>query len=231
MKLRGSTADSAAAALFEVWWSRHLGPAFRDAVLPIWVCRSADGGRTWTRLDESLPPGFKTHQNCPSIHRLVDPQGRERLWVFSAALGKREKKYGIKLANDMFLAAFKWHFKFKPESDEVSDPPMMYFDPTYRPSAMNWVDQIQAEFYLKDSPAVLAKTLTEGKGPTFSRTTVGPVVIGRKFLRDCTLIDYLDDREHWRIRMRHELAKDCQETQQIGNSQKSLLKPSKKAIL
>ncbi len=26
--------DSAAAALFEVWWSRHLGPAVKDAVLP-----------------------------------------------------------------------------------------------------------------------------------------------------------------------------------------------------
>ncbi|MBC7938301.1 MAG: penicillin acylase family protein, partial [Chitinophagaceae bacterium] len=26
--------DSAAAALFEVWWSRHLGAAFRDALLP-----------------------------------------------------------------------------------------------------------------------------------------------------------------------------------------------------
>ncbi len=29
-----ASADSGAAALFEVWWSRHLGAAFRDAVLP-----------------------------------------------------------------------------------------------------------------------------------------------------------------------------------------------------
>ncbi len=28
------TADSAAAALFELWWSRHLGVAYKDAVLP-----------------------------------------------------------------------------------------------------------------------------------------------------------------------------------------------------
>ncbi|MDP2004850.1 MAG: penicillin acylase family protein [Rubrivivax sp.] len=39
------SADSAAAALFEVWWSRHLGAAFREAVLPAaaaaWT-RSAD---------------------------------------------------------------------------------------------------------------------------------------------------------------------------------------------
>jgi len=39
------TTDSAAAALFEVWWSRHLGAALRDAILPrqaaLWV-RSTD---------------------------------------------------------------------------------------------------------------------------------------------------------------------------------------------
>lgn len=139
------------------------------------------------------------------------------------------KRNGNKLANDMFLAAFKWQFGYKPAAGEIADQPMMYFDPTYRPAAPNWVDQIQAEFYLHDSPAVMARTSTEGKGTTFSRTTVGPVVIGRKFLRDCTLIDFLDDREHWRQRMRHELAKDCKETVQIGNGQKSLLKPARLA--
>ncbi|HCO26170.1 MAG TPA: exo-alpha-sialidase, partial [Gimesia maris] len=27
--------------------------------------------------------------NCPSIYRMIDPKGKARLWVFSAALGKR----------------------------------------------------------------------------------------------------------------------------------------------
>jgi len=31
--------DSAAAALFEVWWSRHLGPALKDALLPLAAAR------------------------------------------------------------------------------------------------------------------------------------------------------------------------------------------------
>jgi hypothetical protein len=48
------------------------------------MARSDDGGRTWTRLDDMLPAGFKKHRNCPSIYRLVDPAGKERLWVFSA---------------------------------------------------------------------------------------------------------------------------------------------------
>ena len=68
--------------IFCVWCINHGGAAGPMA-------RSDDGGRTWTRLDAQLPPGFATHQNCPSIYRLVGPDGKARLWVWSAALGKR----------------------------------------------------------------------------------------------------------------------------------------------
>ena len=69
-------------SIFAVWCVNHGGSAGPMA-------RSDDGGKTWARLDDRMPPGFKTHQNCPSIYRMTDPQGRERLWVFSAWLGKR----------------------------------------------------------------------------------------------------------------------------------------------
>lgn len=68
--------------LFCVWCINHGGAAGPMA-------RSDDGGLTWVRLDDSLPPGFSTHQNCPSIYRMVDPSGKARLWVFSASLGTR----------------------------------------------------------------------------------------------------------------------------------------------
>ncbi len=68
--------------IFAVWCINHGGAAGPMA-------RSDDGGKTWARLDDRLPPGFKTHQNCPSIYRMTDPQGKERLWVFSAVRGKR----------------------------------------------------------------------------------------------------------------------------------------------
>jgi hypothetical protein len=68
--------------LFCVWSINHGGSAGPMA-------RSDDGGLTWSRLDASLPPGFATHQNCPSIYRLLDPAGQPHLWVFSAAQGKR----------------------------------------------------------------------------------------------------------------------------------------------
>jgi putative CocE/NonD family hydrolase len=52
----------------------HAGP----------MARSDDGGLTWKRLDDTLPPNFVNFRNCPSIYRLADPQGKERLWVFAA---------------------------------------------------------------------------------------------------------------------------------------------------
>lgn len=63
--------------MFCVWSVGHGGPCGPAA-------RSDDGGLTWTRLDDQLPEGFSQHTNCPSIYRLVDSAGVERLWVFSA---------------------------------------------------------------------------------------------------------------------------------------------------
>jgi hypothetical protein len=63
--------------MFAVWTLGHGGTSGPMA-------RSDDAGLTWARLDERLPAGFRTHRNCPSIYRLLDPSGKERLWVFSA---------------------------------------------------------------------------------------------------------------------------------------------------
>jgi hypothetical protein len=68
--------------ILAVWSIRHGGAAGPMA-------RSTNGGKSWKRLDHQLPAGFRNHQNCPSIYRLVDPAGRARLWVFSAWLGSR----------------------------------------------------------------------------------------------------------------------------------------------
>jgi hypothetical protein len=67
--------------ILAVWCIKHGGTAGPMA-------QSEDGGKTWTRLDDRLPPEFSRHENCPSIYRMVDPQGKERLWVFSARKGK-----------------------------------------------------------------------------------------------------------------------------------------------
>ena len=66
--------------VFAVWCIGHGGHAGPMA-------RSDDAGRTWTRLDDTLPPGFSKHRNCPSIYRMVDPADKERLWVFTSSRG------------------------------------------------------------------------------------------------------------------------------------------------
>ncbi|MEY3911202.1 MAG: hypothetical protein RJA37_1261 [Verrucomicrobiota bacterium] len=71
--------------LFAVWTYYHGGHAGPMA-------RSDDGGVTWTRIDDSLPPNYWNFKNCPSIYRLTDAQGKERLWVFAMrTLGKAEE--------------------------------------------------------------------------------------------------------------------------------------------
>ena len=66
--------------LFCVWCVEHGGAAGPMA-------RSDDAGKTWARMDDTLPPGFRKHRNCPSIYRIVAPSGQARLWVFTSSHG------------------------------------------------------------------------------------------------------------------------------------------------
>lgn len=63
--------------MFAVWSIGHGGNSGPMA-------RSGDGGLTWQRMDDQLPAGYRKHRNCPSLYRMVDQGGKERLWVFSA---------------------------------------------------------------------------------------------------------------------------------------------------
>lgn len=66
--------------MFAVWTYEHGG-----ACGP--MARSDDAGLTWTRLDDTLPPNYAKHRNCPSLYRIADPDGKERLWIFSGSRG------------------------------------------------------------------------------------------------------------------------------------------------
>jgi hypothetical protein len=63
--------------MFCVWNIGHGGHAGPMA-------RSDDAGLKWTRMDDALPPNYANFKNCPSIYRLTDTAGKERLWVFAA---------------------------------------------------------------------------------------------------------------------------------------------------
>jgi hypothetical protein len=63
--------------IFCVWNIGHGGRAGP-------IARSDDSGLTWTRMDDVLPPNYVNFKNCPSIYRIADPHGKERLWIFAA---------------------------------------------------------------------------------------------------------------------------------------------------
>lgn len=66
--------------LFAVWTLGHGGAAGPAA-------RSDDGGRTWSRIDGLFPEVYKTHRNCPSIYRIIAPDGQARLMIFTNKKG------------------------------------------------------------------------------------------------------------------------------------------------
>ena len=71
--------------LIAVWCTPHggwCGPA----------AESSDGGKSWKRIDSRFPAGFSRGVNCPSIYRLVGPDGRARLWVWSQVKMRADAK-------------------------------------------------------------------------------------------------------------------------------------------
>lgn len=66
--------------MFAVWTLGHGGAAGPAA-------RSDDGGRTWKRIDDVFPDVYKTHRNCPAVYRIVAPDGKSRLMIFTNKKG------------------------------------------------------------------------------------------------------------------------------------------------
>ncbi len=62
-------------SLFVTWTYGHGGPAGP-------LKKSIDGGLTWSGLLD-VPDNRSRFENCPSLYRLTDPEGRERLFIFA----------------------------------------------------------------------------------------------------------------------------------------------------
>jgi len=65
------------------WPTGHGGYAGKLAV-------SHDAGKTWKRCDERLPRGAERNIECPLLHRLTGPDGKERLWIWSGYRAAKE---------------------------------------------------------------------------------------------------------------------------------------------
>ena len=80
--------------MFCVWTTGHGGPCGQMA-------RSDDGGKTWTRLDATLPAVYaRTHRNCPVLQKLRGPDGKVRYFIYSAK-AKEGSGLGIMMSEDL----------------------------------------------------------------------------------------------------------------------------------
>ncbi|EDM26389.1 prabable sialidase [Lentisphaera araneosa HTCC2155] len=71
--------------MFCVWCQDHGGNCGPFAL-------SKDAGKTWKRVDDRLPKEFRKSRNCPTIFRMRDMRGKERLFIFSQGNWNKEKR-------------------------------------------------------------------------------------------------------------------------------------------
>lgn len=143
------------------------------------------------------------------------------LKVTTQSLPER-KRNAIELGNDLFRAAYDFVRDYKSGPNEFPDHPLLFLSPNYRPSCGNWLDSLQAEFFLKQA-TVLGRTTT-GPQPK-SRLLTGPVVFGKKFTEsNPEMLDLLEPTTIWRERLVWQLMKGSVETKLIGSGSKSVLR-------
>ncbi|HNV10618.1 MAG TPA: hypothetical protein PKN27_04715 [Propionibacteriaceae bacterium] len=136
-----------------------------------------------------------------------------------------DEEGNVGLANELFKKAVFFLHDYRPMAGEPADAPMLYSDPTWRPSGTQWLNTIQSDYYAKGAPAAMGRfKISEND----DKVIWGPVVLGRAYARSASLLGYLPANVHWRHYLRHEIGKMMEETSTIGTSKQSVLKPPPK---
>lgn len=158
--------------ILAVWCINHGGSAGPMA-------QSEDGGKTWTRIDERLPAGYSTHQNCPSIYRMLDPAGKARLWVFSAARGKRGGPGMPSIMSEDNGATWK-------EMPPLGFPCVMTFSSMVRLKDGRYLGLYHRGPDGKDrAPLVVLQTISDDGGFSWSKPHVVAEVAGKNPCEPC----------------------------------------------
>jgi hypothetical protein len=142
------------------------------------------------RVDEEAAMSFEesvSENFSGSTHRVVDqPQQRGRFAV----------------ANEMFRQSL-WYMKnYEPGEKEMTEPPLLYFDPVLRMPRKGWADAVQSEYFARGMPRVLAcqKTRTDG-----IKEIWGAALFNKEYVTDSALLAHLPGHAHWRDYLRHEI--------------------------
>lgn len=148
------------------------------------------------------------------------------LKTFCRVVTPDEEIGNTQLANLLFKEAVLFLAGYTPLAGEPSDVPMLYSDPTWRPTTTQWLNKIQSEYYTLGAPPAMGLTeeiaVSDGRA---DYTLHGPIVIGQSYPRAAALLNYLPPRVHWREYLRHELGRVMREATTIGTGKDAVLKP------
>lgn len=124
-------------------------------------------------------------------------------------------------SNRMFAAAMKALADYAPGPDEMQEPVMFYFDPTWKPVKDRWLDMFQAEYYIAGAPTVYgAFDIDGGKAKV-----VGPVAVNRRFLQLTRLLEFLSASDHWRDYLAWEMVNSGVSAGAIGKVLPAYIRP------
>ncbi len=148
--------------------------------------------------------------------RLKEQFGR----YFAISLDER-RETRLQESNRMFLTALNALKEYQPTENEMPEPTMIYFDPTWRPMKQRWLDEFQMEYHLAGAPATFGCFQTKGgKGKI-----LGPVAINRRWLGITKLLDFLPANTHWREFLAWEIINNGLQSPAIGQLLPAYIRP------
>lgn len=128
----------------------------------------------------------------------------------------KEKETVLRSSNRLFKAACKALHEYEPKKNELQDPPMCYYDPSWRPVKNGWLDMLQSEYYFANGPTVFG---------SLEPRSVGPVIFSKEYPAKSRLLDFLPDNAHWRKYLASEMVNFGVKTDAIGTSEAAYIRP------
>ena len=130
-----------------------------------------------------------------------------------------------RLLNRFFVAAMTALAGHVPGPSEHPKTVMLYFDATWRPFTNRWLDDLQAEYYLRGAPRVFGRFEDRGEG--FAPLSAGPVAFAKDFPARSKLLDFvIDSGRHWREYLAWELVNSSVKTDTIGRIKAASIRPA-----
>ena len=133
-----------------------------------------------------------------------------------------DQRTNAQRANDLFRSAVQFAASYQPAIGEVTDPALLYLDPTYRPSTPGWLDKIQADYYFNKAPMTYGQSTQDDEG---AKIFQGPLVVSKEFGPASGLLDFVPTNIHYRTHLKWEFTKGSVESSLIGTGSSSVLRP------